>query len=253
MEALTRELERVLDMAENELDMALDLPEVIQRTLDFPDEMERMLRPPARTYVKRAKAFLRTPADIYEYPDSYAFVLDMPGLEPDMIKVNVEDGRVLHVLGKRRKKPAAGDGEKKAQGETKEEGGEGATTTPIDVELSLSISVAAAFYKRMSYCKVLRAGAFPNPDHRTPSLRQFGILDSALYREEKEHRHALRQVLPQSCVVLMDMVARINLLFEKHFQTRIFNLKSSVSMRNLNPYDSEKMVSVKGMIMRCSS
>ncbi|MQL88804.1 hypothetical protein Taro_021374 [Colocasia esculenta] len=129
MEALTKELERVLDMAENELDMALDLPEAIQRALDFPDEMEWMLRPPARTYVKLAKAFLRTPADIYEYPDSYAFVLDMPGLEPDMIKVNVEDGRVLHVLGKRTKKPAAGEGEKKAHGEMKEEGGEGATTT----------------------------------------------------------------------------------------------------------------------------
>ncbi|WOK93563.1 DNA replication licensing factor MCM4 [Canna indica] len=49
------------------------------------------------------------------------------------------------------------------------------------------------------------------------------------------------------------MVARIDPLFEKHIQTRIFNLKSSVCMRNLNPSDIEKMISVKGMIIRCSS
>ncbi|XP_078431989.1 minichromosome maintenance (MCM2/3/5) family protein [Wolffia australiana] len=61
------------------------------------------------------------------------------------------------------------------------------------------------------------------------------------------------EVLAIFDIVLMDMVARINPLFEKHIQTRIFNLKSSVSMRNLNPSDIEKMVSVKGMIIRCSS
>lgn len=43
------------------------------------------------------------------------------------------------------------------------------------------------------------------------------------------------EVLAIFDIVLMDMVARINPLFEKHIQTRIFNLKSSVSMRNLNP------------------
>ncbi|KAG9142508.1 hypothetical protein Leryth_017013 [Lithospermum erythrorhizon] len=42
-------------------------------------------------------------------------------------------------------------------------------------------------------------------------------------------------------------------MFEKHIQTRVFNLKSSISMRQLNPSDIEKMVSVKGMIIRCSS
>ncbi|XP_038987666.1 DNA replication licensing factor MCM4 [Phoenix dactylifera] len=61
------------------------------------------------------------------------------------------------------------------------------------------------------------------------------------------------EVLAIFDIVLMDLVGRINPLFEKHIQTRIFNLKSSVSMRNLNPSDIEKMVSVKGMIIRCSS
>ncbi|ONK69860.1 uncharacterized protein A4U43_C05F27540 [Asparagus officinalis] len=61
------------------------------------------------------------------------------------------------------------------------------------------------------------------------------------------------EVLAIFDIVLMDLVARIDPLFEKHIQTRIYNLKSSVSMRNLNPSDIEKMVSVKGMIIRSSS
>ncbi|KAI7731095.1 hypothetical protein M8C21_028100 [Ambrosia artemisiifolia] len=61
------------------------------------------------------------------------------------------------------------------------------------------------------------------------------------------------EVLAIFDIVLMDMVTRINPLFEKHIQARIFNLKTSTSMRNLNPSDIEKMVSLKGMIIRCSS
>ncbi|KAL4598481.1 hypothetical protein ACB092_11G062300 [Castanea dentata] len=36
-------------------------------------------------------------------------------------------------------------------------------------------------------------------------------------------------------IVLMNIVGRINPLFEKHIQTRIFNLYNSTSVRNLNP------------------
>lgn len=61
------------------------------------------------------------------------------------------------------------------------------------------------------------------------------------------------EVLAIFDIVLMNMVGRINPLFEKHIQTRIFNLKSSTSMRNLNPSDIERMVSLKGMIIRASS
>lgn len=56
--------------------------------------------------------------------------------------------------------------------------------------------------------------------------------DSDLY--SKMVRYPL-EVLAIFDMVLMDMVGRINPLFEKHIQARIFNLKSSVSMRNLNP------------------
>lgn len=94
------------------------------------------------------------------------------------------------------------------------------------------------------------------------------------------------EVLAIFDLVLMNMVSRINPLFEKHIQTRILNLKTSTSMRNLNPsgefglsihffltlfyssacikrsirlirvlifLDIERMVSMKGMIIRCSS
>ncbi|XP_042506846.1 DNA replication licensing factor MCM4 [Macadamia integrifolia] len=74
--------------------------------------------------------------------------------------------------------------------------------------------------------------------------------DSDLYT--KMVRYPL-EVLAIFDIVLMDLVSRIKPLFEKHIQARIFNLKTSTSLRNLNPSDIEKMVSVKGMIIRCSS
>ncbi|XP_010691944.1 17.6 kDa class II heat shock protein [Beta vulgaris subsp. vulgaris] len=59
------------------------------------------------------KTTLRTPADIYEHPSFYSFILDMPGLDAQNIKVKVENG-ILHVSGKKKKKqiigePAAGN------------------------------------------------------------------------------------------------------------------------------------------------
>ncbi|XP_042484742.1 17.1 kDa class II heat shock protein-like [Macadamia integrifolia] len=74
----------------------------MQRVLNFPDHMEKTLQPPARSYVKNAKAIFRTPADIFEHPTYYSFILDMPGLEVNNIKVKVENG-VLHVAGKKKK------------------------------------------------------------------------------------------------------------------------------------------------------
>lgn len=74
--------------------------------------------------------------------------------------------------------------------------------------------------------------------------------DSDLYN--KMVRYPL-EVLAIFDIVLMDIVSLINPLFDKHVQVRIHNLKSSTSMRNLNPSDIEKMVSLKGMVIRCSS
>ncbi|XXG43765.1 hypothetical protein AAC387_Pa01g3732 [Persea americana] len=90
----------------------------VEMVLDFLEEMEKMLLPPARSYVKNTKAMFRTPADVYEHPDSYHFVLDMPGLQVENIKVKVENG-VLHVVGKKKKR--RGEGEGRSEADTKRE------------------------------------------------------------------------------------------------------------------------------------
>ncbi|KAJ4832152.1 DNA replication licensing factor, mcm4 component [Turnera subulata] len=74
--------------------------------------------------------------------------------------------------------------------------------------------------------------------------------DSDLYT--KMVRYPL-EVLAIFDIVLMDIVSVINPLFDKHVRVRIFNLRTSTTMRNLNPSDIEKMISLKGMIIRCSS
>ncbi|KAI3836860.1 hypothetical protein MKW98_005193 [Papaver atlanticum] len=58
---------------------------------------------PSKKYVRDAKAMAATPADIKEYPDSYVFVVDMPGLKSEEIKVQVEDDNVLVVTGVRQR------------------------------------------------------------------------------------------------------------------------------------------------------
>ncbi|PON95971.1 Small heat shock protein HSP [Trema orientale] len=58
---------------------------------------------PSRAYVRDAKAMAATPADVKEHPNAYVFVVDMPGLKPDQIKVHVEDDNVVVVSGERRR------------------------------------------------------------------------------------------------------------------------------------------------------
>ncbi|KAF4365810.1 hypothetical protein F8388_014455 [Cannabis sativa] len=56
---------------------------------------------PTRAYVRDVKAMAATPADVIEYADAYAIVVDMPGIKPSQIKVQVEDDGVLVVAGER--------------------------------------------------------------------------------------------------------------------------------------------------------
>lgn len=62
--------------------------------------------------------------------------------------------------------------------------------------------------------------------------RDVSDYDSDLYT--KMVRYPL-EVLAIFDIVLMDIVSLINPLFDKHVQVRIYNLKTSTSMRNLNP------------------
>ncbi|KAH9309953.1 hypothetical protein KI387_037864, partial [Taxus chinensis] len=75
----------------------------MQQLLNMPEEEEKKLQRPARRYVRDTKAMFRTSADILESPTSYMFILDMPGLETNHIKVKVENN-ILHIAGKKKKK-----------------------------------------------------------------------------------------------------------------------------------------------------
>ena len=84
--------------------------------LDLPDELERQLNPPTRAYVRDRRAMANTPMDVKELRASGALVLavDMPGVAPADVRVEVEDGNVLAISGDRRR--PAGDGDDGGEG-----------------------------------------------------------------------------------------------------------------------------------------
>ena len=53
--------------------------------------------------MRDAKAMVATPADVKEYPNSYMFLIDMPGLKSGDIKVQIEDDNVLLISGERKR------------------------------------------------------------------------------------------------------------------------------------------------------
>ncbi|KAF7817361.1 17.3 kDa class II heat shock protein-like [Senna tora] len=67
------------------------------------DAGDKSINAPSRTYVRDAKAMAATPVDIMEYPNSYVFIIDMPGLKSGDIKVQVEDENVLQISGERKR------------------------------------------------------------------------------------------------------------------------------------------------------
>ncbi|XP_042507602.1 17.1 kDa class II heat shock protein-like [Macadamia integrifolia] len=67
------------------------------------DQAEKSSNAPTQTYVRDAKAMASTPADVKEYPNSYVFIIDMPGLKSGDIKVQVEDDNVLLISGERKR------------------------------------------------------------------------------------------------------------------------------------------------------
>ncbi|CAN6453528.1 unnamed protein product [Victoria cruziana] len=74
----------------------------LNQLLSAPDEMEKLLNAPACSYVRNTEAMASTPADVKEYPSSYVFVIDMPGLKFGEIKVQIEEGNVLSISGERK-------------------------------------------------------------------------------------------------------------------------------------------------------
>ncbi|GLT75959.1 hypothetical protein SLA2020_476480 [Shorea laevis] len=84
--------------------MGLDAPllQTIQHMMDMTEDADKSISGPSRTYVRDAKAMAATPADVKEYPNSYVFIVDMPGLKSGDIKVQVESDNVLLISGERK-------------------------------------------------------------------------------------------------------------------------------------------------------
>ncbi|MBA0594151.1 hypothetical protein E1A91_A05G042600v1 [Gossypium mustelinum] len=76
---------------------------ILEDMLDIPEEQEKSRNNPSRAYVRDAKAMAATPADVIEYPTSYVFIVDMPGINHGEIKVQVENENVLVVSGERKR------------------------------------------------------------------------------------------------------------------------------------------------------
>jgi HSP20 family protein len=88
--------------------MGLESPllSTLQHMMELSDDSDKSsssINAPTRTYVRDAKAMASTPADVKEYPNSYVFVVDMPGLKSGDIKVQVEDDNVLLISGERKR------------------------------------------------------------------------------------------------------------------------------------------------------
>ncbi|KAL3497448.1 hypothetical protein ACH5RR_040180 [Cinchona calisaya] len=82
----------------------------IQDVLDWSEDHDNKANQnnPSRVYVRDAKAMAATPADVKEYPNSYVFIVDMPGSKANEIKVQVEDDNVLVVSGERKREKEDG-------------------------------------------------------------------------------------------------------------------------------------------------
>ncbi|GLJ31160.1 hypothetical protein SUGI_0624390 [Cryptomeria japonica] len=65
--------------------------------------MDKLLNNPTRTYILDSNAMASTPIDVKEFPKSYVFIIDMPGLKNNDIKVQVEDENVLTISGERKR------------------------------------------------------------------------------------------------------------------------------------------------------
>ncbi|XP_057503459.1 17.3 kDa class II heat shock protein-like [Actinidia eriantha] len=85
--------------------MGIDSPifHALHHVLDAAADDKSSSNIPSGAYVRDAKAMAATPADVKEYPNSYAFIVDMPGLKSGDIKVQVEEDRVLLISGERKR------------------------------------------------------------------------------------------------------------------------------------------------------
>ncbi|KAL8537493.1 hypothetical protein ACS0TY_012569 [Phlomoides rotata] len=72
--------------------------------LNFTDDHEKPSQNnPSKPYIRDARAMAATPADVKEYPNSYVFIVGMPGIVAGDINVQLEDDNVLVVSAERKR------------------------------------------------------------------------------------------------------------------------------------------------------
>ncbi|XP_031092215.1 17.2 kDa class II heat shock protein [Ipomoea triloba] len=67
---------------------------------------------PSQTFMLDAKAMAATPADVKEYPNSYVFIIDMPGMKSGDIKVQIDGDNMLSISGERKREAEEKEGAK---------------------------------------------------------------------------------------------------------------------------------------------
>ncbi|KAK9102493.1 hypothetical protein Sjap_019747 [Stephania japonica] len=95
------------------------LHQILDSSTDDVAASEKYSHGPTRNYVRDARAVASTPADVKEYPSSYVFIIDMPGLKSGDIKVQVEDDDVLVISGERKRAAEEAEEEKEKEGAAK--------------------------------------------------------------------------------------------------------------------------------------
>ncbi|KAK9076860.1 hypothetical protein SSX86_005194 [Deinandra increscens subsp. villosa] len=85
--------------------MGFDTPflQNLHHILEATEDKKSANSGPTPAYVRDARAMAATPADVKEYPTSYVFIVDMPGLKSGDIKVQVEEENVLVISGERKR------------------------------------------------------------------------------------------------------------------------------------------------------
>ena len=100
------------------------LSAALQQLMDLPDELERQLNAPTRAYVRDRRAMANTPMDVKELPSgALVLAVDMPGVRPADVRVQVEDGNVLTISGER-KRPAEDAGAEASGKQQQQQGGD---------------------------------------------------------------------------------------------------------------------------------
>ena len=99
----------------------------LQQLMDLPDELERQLNAPTRAYVRDRRAMANTPMDVKELPSgALVLAVDMPGVSPADVRVQVEGGNVLTISGER-KRPAEDAGAEAGSKQQQQQGADGGT------------------------------------------------------------------------------------------------------------------------------